>query len=127
MFDFRSTRPARRPNLTPLVDVVFLLLIFFVVFSRFGVEQALPVQLAGGAGNYEGPPRLIEVAPDGLRLNGISLEPDMLPGALAPLTAGPSDLIVVVPQQGVPLRGLVDVVDALHDAGHANVAVLEAE
>jgi biopolymer transport protein ExbD len=36
-------------NLTPMVDVVFLLLFFFLVASRFGVEGMLPARLPAPA------------------------------------------------------------------------------
>ncbi|MEO0362761.1 MAG: biopolymer transporter ExbD, partial [Pseudomonadota bacterium] len=34
--------PRRRPSLTPMIDVVFLLLVFFMLAARFGVELAMP-------------------------------------------------------------------------------------
>jgi Biopolymer transport protein len=38
----------RRPGLTPIIDVVFLLLVFFMLASRFGQYRALPLS-AGAA------------------------------------------------------------------------------
>lgn len=35
-----------RPSLTPLIDVVFLLLIFFMIVSRLSVEQQAPLALS---------------------------------------------------------------------------------
>ena len=35
-------------NLTPLIDVVFLMLVFFVVTTHFIDERALPVTLPAG-------------------------------------------------------------------------------
>ena len=64
----------RRIGLTPMIDVVFLLLVFFMLASRFGVEGAVPISAAGsGGGGYEGAPRLVEARPDGFRLNGVAL------------------------------------------------------
>jgi biopolymer transport protein ExbD len=40
----RQTR--RAPGLTPLIDVVFLLLIFFMLVTRFEHETRLPLQLS---------------------------------------------------------------------------------
>lgn len=44
-----SLAPQRRsrPSLTPLIDVVFLLLIFFMIVSRLSVEQQAPLALSG--------------------------------------------------------------------------------
>lgn len=48
MFTLGSPRPRRRPSLTPMIDVVFLMLIFFMLASRFGQETTLPLGAAGG-------------------------------------------------------------------------------
>ncbi|MCZ6784089.1 MAG: biopolymer transporter ExbD, partial [Proteobacteria bacterium] len=47
---FESTRRARRGiGLTPLVDVVFLLLIFFMLASSFSRESAWTIGIANAA------------------------------------------------------------------------------
>ena len=38
-------RSSHVPNLTPLIDIVFLLLIFFMLTSHFVREDALDIQL----------------------------------------------------------------------------------
>ena len=40
-----SRRSSHVPNLTPLIDIVFLLLIFFMLTSHFVREDALNIQL----------------------------------------------------------------------------------
>ena len=44
-FDGRRQK-RRSPGLTPLIDVVFLLLIFFMLATRFDLETSLPLRLA---------------------------------------------------------------------------------
>ena len=61
-----NMRPRRREdpdvNLTPLIDVVFLLLIFFMVSTTFTRETELKVQLPEAGGEpVEQPPRAVEV------------------------------------------------------------------
>jgi len=56
-----TARPKRKPSLTPMIDVVFLLLVFFMLASRFGVDTVVPFPLAGGGGSYAGPPRLVDM------------------------------------------------------------------
>ena len=46
-FDLGPRRRPRRMSLTPMIDVVFLLLIFFMLASRFGMDAVLPI--AGGS------------------------------------------------------------------------------
>jgi biopolymer transport protein ExbD len=38
-------KTSRMPNLTPLIDVVFLLLVFFMLTSHFIREEAIPLSL----------------------------------------------------------------------------------
>ncbi|MBS62757.1 biopolymer transporter ExbD [Salinisphaera sp.] len=45
----RTTDQEPSVNLTPLIDVVFLLLIFFMVSSRFVDEKDLPLELPAAA------------------------------------------------------------------------------
>ena len=117
--------PRRRgPSLTPMIDVVFLLLVFFMLAARFGTEQALELGMAGGGG-YDGPPRLVEVLPDGLRLNGVGVGEEALVRELARLTESPDDLVVLRGQDGVDTQALVSVVELLAGAGHTRVALVE--
>lgn len=126
MFDFAAPRPRRRPNLTPMIDVVFLLLVFFMLASRFGHSGALPLATSGAASAYRGPPRLIEVAPDALRLNGAPLAEAALAGALAPLMTRSDDIVVLRPAAGATLQRLVTVMAALRAAGFGHLVLLEA-
>ena len=64
MFAFAAPRARRRISLTPMIDVVFLLLVFFMLAARFGQEQAIPLAIGAGAGDWDGPPRLIDILPD---------------------------------------------------------------
>lgn len=41
-----TSQRRRRPSLTPLIDVVFLLLIFFMIVSRLSVEQLAQLTLS---------------------------------------------------------------------------------
>lgn len=125
MIRFGPDRPRRRPNLTPMIDVVFLLLVFFMLVSRFGVDRVLPLSMAGGGGDWSGPPRLVEVAPDGLRLNGAPVAADALVAALAPLMGGPDDAVVLRAGDGAPLQALVAVMETLGQAGFSRLVLVE--
>ncbi|MEM8656825.1 MAG: biopolymer transporter ExbD, partial [Pseudomonadota bacterium] len=46
-FDLGPPPPSRRPSLTPMIDVVFLLLVFFMLAARFGQDMALETTLTG--------------------------------------------------------------------------------
>lgn len=64
--DFRSSRqPAPEVSLVPLVDVVFLLLLFFILTTTFRELDFFSVQLAGEAAQEEpGPAACAHLALD---------------------------------------------------------------
>jgi biopolymer transport protein ExbD len=126
MFVFASPRARRKPSLTPMIDVVFLLLVFFMLASRFGSESAFSLDLAGPAVAYEGPPRLLEIAPDGLALNGVALEAERLAEALARLSPNPhDDVIVLRARDGASLQRVVAVMEALELVGFRRLVLVQ--
>ena len=124
MLDLGSQTQRRRIGLTPLIDVVFLLLVFFMLAARFGVTEAIPVALmATSTAPYDGPPRLVTVLPDELRLNGIAIDDPV--AALTPLMSSPEDIVILRPGDRTSVQRLLDVVTRLRDAGLPNLVVLE--
>lgn len=111
-----------------MIDVVFLLLVFFMLAARFGAEGRLAVGVAGPGAEtavWHGPPRLVEVTPDVLALNGVTMTPEALVTALAGLTSGPDDAVVVRARDGARLQRLVTVLELLEAAGHLRLVVVE--
>ncbi|MEM0989123.1 MAG: biopolymer transporter ExbD [Pseudomonadota bacterium] len=125
-FSFDTSRRRRRPSLTPMVDVVFLLLVFFMLASRFGQDVALPLSPAvAGAGSYQGAPRLITVTADGARLNGVAFELSALPDELRKLMPDENAIVVVRPDSEAALQDMVSVIDELSDAGIRQIVIPE--
>lgn len=85
MFNFAIARPRRRPGLTPMIDVVFLLLVFFMLASRFGQYRALPLSAGGGTTLCSGPPRLVDIGAEDLRWNGVAVSLDAPAGEIGRL------------------------------------------
>jgi biopolymer transport protein ExbD len=125
MMQFGTPRPARRPSLTPMIDVVFLLLVFFMLVARFGHDLGLPMATGGGGAAYDGPPRLVVIETESVALNGRALPLDTLPEALGPLMKSPEDIVVLRPAAGVALQRLIAVSDALRAAGLMRLVVVE--
>lgn len=126
MFSFDTPRPARRMSLTPMVDVVFLLLVFFMLAAQSGPDRAIPLGAAAagdGGAPYEGAPRLVGIEPDGLTLNGRRVAPGDLAAALAPLMPGPDALVVLRPAAGVDLGRAVAVADLLRASGFGRLVL----
>ncbi len=125
MISFGSPRRRRRPDLTPMIDVVFLLLVFFMLASRFGTDQAVPLAMGGSGAAWSGPPRLVQLSPEGLTLNGAAVAPDALVAALGPLMDSPTDAIVLRADGGADLQALMQVIDRLGAAGLTRFVLVE--
>lgn len=109
-----------------MIDVVFLLLVFFMLASRFGTDFALSLDLAGnGSDTYSGPPRVVDVLPDGLLLNGVPMELTAMLLQMKALTQAASDTIVVRPKDDVRLQRIVDVMASLEKAGYDTLVLVE--
>lgn len=116
----------RKPSLTPMIDVVFLLLVFFMLAARFGVDQVIPLPLAGGAGDiYRAAPRLVDIRPANVALNGIAVTEASLIDALPLLITTQSDTIVLRGRDGADLQRIVDVAEALGEAGYRTLVLAE--
>lgn len=125
MISFGIEKPRRKPNLTPMIDVVFLLLVFFMLASRFGSDRALPLTVTGAGGSYNGPPRLVELVADELRLNGVAMSQDELIETLQTLTDSPEDAIILRARDEANLQALVYVMDGLTAAGFSRLVLVE--
>lgn len=114
-----GNRPRRRGvSLTPMIDVVFLLLVFFMLAARFGGDRAVSLTLGADAGGeWRGPPRLVVLTPEGTTLNGTAVAVAALPAALAPLLTRPVDPVIVRAAPGVPVQTALDTINALRGAG----------
>ncbi len=115
----------KRPSLTPMIDVVFLLLVFFMLAARFGQDMAVPVAAAGTGAPSQGPPRLIDVTPSGLALNGQPQDVDAVIAALPALMQSGSDPILLRARDGADLQRIVTLIQSLQDAGFSQLVLVE--
>lgn len=131
---FGIARPRRRRaaiSLTPLIDVVFILLVFFMLASSFldwrAIDLGTPVR-TGAAGAVEGA-LLVELraADRGveLRLAGERLTPAALEARLrARLERVPEQRVLLRAGHGVPLQETVRLLDRLEGLGLQDLALL---
>ncbi|MGP9789213.1 ExbD/TolR family protein [Roseinatronobacter sp. NSM] len=98
----------KRLSMTSLIDVIFLLLLFFMLSSTFARQGEVPLDLAmGGATEMpETPPLFLQLAPDGLRLNSVQGTDDDLQAALDTPEGG---LVLVALADGVDAQRLADI------------------
>lgn len=119
-------RRRRLVGLTPMIDVVFLLLVFFMLVARFTLETSIALTPAGGAGAaLEGPPRIVRIGPREVRLNGAPIALEALAPAIAALSPTPDAAIVLQVEDGARTQRLIDVLDALDDPALGPALLME--
>lgn len=131
----RPKREAVEVNLTPLIDVVFLLLIFFMVSTTFTRETRLVVELPEAEGMAAvTEQRMVEVsiAADGsYALNGERLtrsDRDTLRSLLLPLSQQGTEVpFVIVADAAATHQAVVTVMDVAGRLGFANLTITTRE
>ncbi|MBK6276680.1 MAG: biopolymer transporter ExbD [Gammaproteobacteria bacterium] len=112
----RHAHSAKRVAMTPLIDIVFILLLFFILQSNFTQfrELLLPVP-AKSEGAREGPlPLRIEVGAGGrLWIDGVTLRADGLGEFLDRRDLPGATPVVLAAAPAVPVQLLVDLCDTL--------------
>ena len=113
-------------SLTPLIDVVFILLVFFMLVSQFTqwrqVEMIPEATLGSDAENNV--PKLVLVAETGSYIvNGetLPLATDAAEAIKSSLKGGQA--VVVRPLQGTTIQPVVSIIEALKTADVRNVSV----
>ena len=131
MIQLNTISRRRRPSLTPMIDVVFLLLIFFMLVARFGVDKVIDINLPSALGQnvqYEGAPRLVEIKSGNIvSLNGSQISLDQLSNNLRELMPSPNALIILQSSAEANTQDLLDVLLYLKSEKITNVSVLESE
>jgi biopolymer transport protein ExbD len=130
----RQTRepPSPKLNMTPMIDIIFQLLVFFMCTATFSVENVLRTQLprasAAGAEAPDFPPSHIRLSP---AAEGVLVTCDGEPcqdfedlvAKLKARRAISADLRVIIEGEGpVDFGYMARALDACHDADLRNVA-----
>lgn len=135
MLNITAARRARRQgvelNIAPLIDMVFILLIFFLVTTSFVRETGVEVErpTAQSALTQESATLLIAIT----RENRIVIENRTVePGAVRvhverAMAENPDGAVVIVADRGSSTGTAVAVLDACKLAGAENVALAAAE
>ncbi|MDO7672372.1 MAG: biopolymer transporter ExbD [OM182 bacterium] len=120
--------------MTPLIDIVFLLLIFFMVTTSFSRETRLLVSLPEASGSAENAAESIEVLVDregGYAINGrrlVNAEVDSLVRGLELESGGDVSLLVVlVADAEVQHQSVVTAMEAIGRAGFASLSIATRE
>jgi len=110
---------------TPLIDVVFILMVFFMLASTFTEDRQIALDARRTAEAPTATPTLLlAVRPDGLMVAGRTVSPEAALKLLRERAAAEPALAVAVrPSPGVTLQDAVDAVDLARKAGVASVAL----
>ena len=115
-----ATARARRLSLTSLIDVIFLLLLFFMLsstFTRFS-QTAISGGLAGKAAGVEKPDVLVRLDQAGLAVNGTKFaSPAEAQGEFERLAAQGAHGAVMLVRGGASSQQLIDALEAVRRAG----------
>ena len=124
-----ARKAAHAPNLTPLIDVVFLLLVFFMLTAHFVQEEIIPINLPTAESSEdisdEDPLEVLISAEGNLMFKGEEISAEDLEEKLAPLLKSRKN-------KGITLRGdmksglgeTVKVLDAVRKAGAEAVDIV---
>ncbi len=118
----------RRITLVPLIDVLFILLVYFMVTSVYRNLDMIPVAQAetdaGGAVAVQRKTLLLRINADGeIVLRGKVLDDD----ALARVLAETQSRLLILPAGSAPLWGLIDVMDAAVLSGVEDVRLVRLQ
>lgn len=131
------TKPQRRFALTPLVDVIFLLLIFFMLTSQIAPFStiALSAKNIGGEilpqstrapGNRTGTGKssaLITVLSGGIAINGERFAHWDIDEALATLQKSGIETVIISPRSTASVQDLITVLEAIKRASFLTATI----
>lgn len=127
----RQARPEEGINLTPLIDVVFLLLIFFMVSTTFTKETHLELDLPEASAapllEDEGRIEIVVNAEGGYAVNGqglINTQLDTLKTAIERTANGNNSLpLTITADARTPHQAVVTAMDAAGQLGFAKLSI----
>lgn len=127
----RQTHDEVSVNLTPLIDVVFLLLIFFMVSTTFTKETRLAIDLPEASGEIREEAKSqieIVIGKEGdFAVNGKSLinsRLETLKSALGKVSDGDGSLpLIITADANTPYQAVVTAMDAAGQLGFTNLSM----
>jgi biopolymer transport protein ExbD len=123
----RTRRRIHEINLTPLIDIVFHLMVFVMLTTTFIVSESMELSLPSGHAKGSGAGHIvrIQIAPDGgLMVDNQAMSSDGLSSLLASKLADlPNTRIAIFTTPGVSVQQLVNVMDTVYLTGGRNVQV----
>jgi len=131
MFD-EPIHKKRIVSLTPLIDVVFLLLIFFMLASSFLQTQSIAVLTpAPNPEEVETDKHVVEVwvmADGSLRLDGELIVPEALSEGIRTNLGGDREAVVsILAEKGAAVQPLISAIEAARNGGAQSIGTSRVE
>lgn len=127
----RESRRAREINLIPLVDIILMLVIFFMISTSFVASESMELSLPSGAADSAagGDVTRIIIQPTGdVTADDRAMDGNGLNAYLAQILASNIDRkIAIFTTPGVSVQQLVTVMDTVYLTGGRNVQVDKVE
>ncbi|MEL6345329.1 MAG: biopolymer transporter ExbD [Myxococcota bacterium] len=115
-------------DISPLIDVVFILLIFFMVSTTFVKDTKLDLERPGASSATSAPSKAIRISIDRagqIYMDNVPVRPWMVQSRVREgLSSGNSESVLVITDRRVSAEILIDVVDQARLAGAADVGVV---
>ncbi len=130
LMEFEGTRRSgQAPNLTPLIDIVFLLLVFFMLTAHFVKDEGLPIELPEAISaisiENEKPLEVVITEAGLITIDGQQMSAEAVIVHLSSLLAERDEKRVVIRgDAAVKLGDSVKVIDAARQAGATGVDIV---
>ena len=129
--EFSGYRPMAEINVTPMVDVMLVLLIIFMVTAPLMMAQ-LPIELPkSGAQDLGKPPEPLIVALDAqgnFYVGSDQVSPTDLPGRLAALAqSNPDQIVYVRADKGIPYGQVMALLGTVGKAGFYKISLMSEQ
>lgn len=125
----RNARRRKRLSMTSLIDVIFLLLLFFMLTSTFSRFSEVELAAAGGAGASVSDEKrvFVQLTPDDILVNARSTTLEALPVRLNADRVSGEPLTVIIALKGeVSAQRLTDALVVLRDVEGVTPVILGA-
>ncbi|MFT5684030.1 MAG: biopolymer transport protein ExbD [Myxococcota bacterium] len=115
-------------DISPLIDVVFILLIFFMVSTTFVKDTKLDLERPGAQSATRASAKAVRVYIDrtgSIYMDSVPVRPWMVQSRVREgLAGGTAESVLVITDRRVPAETLIDVVDQCRLAGAGDVGVV---
>ncbi len=127
MWNQTSQYSRKRIILTPMIDVLFIILIFFMLVSSFNLDRGINIQSFSKLGSSINSETIavIDIEKDKRSINGLEVKIDNLADELINLGTKKDIQIFLRPSEDLPVQDMIDVFDELSLENFQTIYILE--